>query len=388
MNQSVLSQSISSRKLGRRHARRTRSRSLPRRPPPPPTSARAPRRANARPPPARHSSSAGSEWREDLSISTPPLIPTRARETVARVAWNARVSRISRAGALDARPRAMPRVARAMAPPTPTVPQRLLVGDDARALLEHIEETVRDGGDPEGAVERRRAYVRAGRGAVGEGAVALGGEAGPSRSRRAVRTPAERTLIRFRPVDIIMGKQRFFTRSRARGASVSCIGRDTARARVLTHCPPLTPKTPQGRCRHVSRGERGKGENCNNKGQSVLSLALSHCKEETIEVIKRAEEQEKTRVEFPRYSQRRIKVRRFRRAVLSRSRGRAWTWSPTRESRRRNFSRLNKGVSWENPDGIDLSAERKRAGEEEKGKRSRADLGGIRTNSERSGGRR
>ena len=163
-----------------------------------------------------------------------PHPDARARNRRARRMERARLAHLSSGSALDARPRAMPRVARAMAPPTPTVPQRLLVGDDARALLEHIEETVRDGGDPEGAVERRRAYVRA-RARSGRGrrrCTWRRGEARRTSCARCSTTRVERTLIRFRPVDIIMGKQRFFTRSRARGASVSCIGRDTVRARV------------------------------------------------------------------------------------------------------------------------------------------------------------
>ena len=90
-----------------------------------------------------------------------PHPDARARNRRARRLERARLAHLSSGSALDARPRARPRVARAMAPPTPTVPQRVLVGDDARALLELIEETVRVGGDAEGAVERRRAYVRA-----------------------------------------------------------------------------------------------------------------------------------------------------------------------------------------------------------------------------------
>ena len=104
----------------------------------------------------------------------------------------------------------------------------------------------------------------------------------------------------------------------------------------------------------------------NNKGQSVLSLALSHCKEETIEVIKRAEEQEKTWWNFRdthsdglKYGD--LDARFYPEAAAEPGRG-----VSTRESRRRNFSRLNKGVSWENPDGIDLSAERKRAAKKKK----------------------
>ena len=104
----------------------------------------------------------------------------------------------------------------------------------------------------------------------------------------------------------------------------------------------------------------------NNKGQSVLSLALSHCKEETIQVIKRAEEQEKTWWNFRdthsdglKYGD--LDARFYPEAAAEPGRG-----VSTRESRRRNFSRLNKGVSWENPDGIDLSAERKRAAKKKK----------------------
>ena len=40
----------------------------------------------------------------------------------------------------------------------------------------------------------------------------------------------------------------------------------------------------------------------------------------------------------------------------------------TRESRRGNFSRLNKGVSWDNPDGIDRSLERKAAAKQKREK--------------------
>ena len=104
----------------------------------------------------------------------------------------------------------------------------------------------------------------------------------------------------------------------------------------------------------------------NNKGQSVLSLALSHCKEETIEAIKRAEEREKTWWNFRdthsdglKYGD--LDARFYPEAAAEPGRG-----VSTRESRRRNFSRLNKGVSWENPDGIDLSAERKRAAKKKK----------------------
>ena len=194
-----------------------------------------------------------------------PHPDARARNRRARRMERARLAHLSSGSALDARPRAMPRVARAMAPPTPTVPQRVLVGDDARALLEHIEETVRDGGDPEGAVERRRAYVRARAERSGKAPLHLAAWRGsPDVVRALLDDPCRADIDQISTGRHNYGKTAIFyalTRSRC----VRVVHRTGHRSRARRECTfrRLTrTKTSQGRCRHVSRGERGKGENC------------------------------------------------------------------------------------------------------------------------------
>lgn len=97
----------------------------------------------------------------------------------------------------------------------------------------------------------------------------------------------------------------------------------------------------------------------NNKGQSPYSLAVSHCARETIEAIAEAEKLETTWWNFRLTHSDGLKYgdldeRFFPEAAREPGRG-----VSTVESRRRNFKKLNKGVSWDNPDGVDLQARKK-----------------------------
>jgi len=107
----------------------------------------------------------------------------------------------------------------------------------------------------------------------------------------------------------------------------------------------------------------------NNKGQSVRSLALSHCERATIEAIEEAERRETTWWNFRASHSDGLKYgdldERFFPDEVANEPARGVS---TRESRRGNFSRLNKGVSWDNPDGIDRSLERKAAAKQKREK--------------------
>ena len=99
----------------------------------------------------------------------------------------------------------------------------------------------------------------------------------------------------------------------------------------------------------------------NNKGQSLRSLALSHLTQETIEAIEAKEREEKTDwVNYRDTHSDGLKYgdldARFYAVALEPGRG-----ATTYETRRRNFKRLNKGVSWENPSGIDREGMRRTA---------------------------
>ena len=91
-----------------------------------------------------------------------PHPDARARNRRARRMERARLRILERARSMRVRERCP--ASRAMAPPTSRC-RSVCYQDDARAPLEHIEETVRDGGS-RGAVERRRA-CRARRGRSG-----------------------------------------------------------------------------------------------------------------------------------------------------------------------------------------------------------------------------
>ena len=99
----------------------------------------------------------------------------------------------------------------------------------------------------------------------------------------------------------------------------------------------------------------------NNKGQSLRSLALSHLTQETIAAIEAKEKEETSDwVNYRDTHSDGLKYgdldARFYAAALEPGRG-----ATTHETRRRNFKRLNKGVSWDNPSGIDREGARRTA---------------------------
>lgn len=252
-----------------------------------------------------------------------------------------------------------------MALPSPTVPQRFLVGDDARALLEHIDETC------EGDAERRREYVHARAERSGKAPLHLAAWRGSLDVVRALLEECRADIDQVSTGRHNYGKSPiFYALTRSRYVASRRVSDTTSASRMqfwrfsATDAKSFRLHRDDVVTYLVERGAKVKI--VNNKGQSVLSLALSHCNEETIEVIKRAEEREKTWWNFRdthsdglKYGD--LDARFYPEAAAEPGRG-----ISTRESRRRNFSRLNKGVSWENPDGIDLSGERKRRAKKKK----------------------
>jgi len=219
----------------------------------------------------------------------------------------------------------MPRVARAQEAPPVTIPQKLLVGDDVEALLAHVHSETKGDAD---AIERL-IHARAER--SGKSPLHLA-------AWRGSLEVVEALLSLGCDIDQVSTGRHNYGKSAIFYALTRC--RDEVVMKLL---------------------ERGcKTKIVNNKGQSVLSLALSHCAEETIKAIQEYESAEEgdwlnfrdTHSDGLRYGD--LDSRFYPLAAAEPGRG-----VSTRESRRRNFSRLNKGVSWDNPDGIDLNARKK-----------------------------
>lgn len=219
----------------------------------------------------------------------------------------------------------MPRVARAQEGPPVTIPQKLLVGDDVEALLAHVQSETKGDAD---AIERL-IHARAER--SGKSPLHLA-------AWRGSLEVVEALLSLGCDIDQVSTGRHNYGKSAIFYALTRC--RDEVVMKLL---------------------ERGcKTKIVNNKGQSVLSLALSHCAEETIRAIEEYESAEDgewlnfrdTHSDGLRYGD--LDSRFYPLAAAEPGRG-----VSTRESRRRNFSRLNKGVSWDNPDGIDLNARKK-----------------------------
>lgn len=219
----------------------------------------------------------------------------------------------------------MPVVARAREEPSETVPQSLLVGDDVDGLLRRVLE--RACGD----VERRRAYVHARAERSGKAPLHLAAWRGSLDVVRALAEDLEADIDQISTGRHNYGKTPiFYALTRCRDDVVMYLVERGAKVKII-----------------------------NNKGQSPYSLALSHCSSETIERIRQAEEKETTWWNFRLTHSDGLKYgdldpRFFPEAASEPGRG-----VSTVESRRRNFKRLNKGVSWDNPDGIDLSSQRK-----------------------------
>lgn len=219
----------------------------------------------------------------------------------------------------------MPRVARAQEGPPVTIPQKLLVGDDVEALLAHVQSETKGDAD---AIERL-IHARAER--SGKSPLHLA-------AWRGSLEVVEALLSLGCDIDQVSTGRHNYGKTAIFYALTRC--RDEVVMKLL---------------------ERGcKTKIVNNKGQSVLSLALSHCAEETIKHIEEYESAEEgewlnfrdTHSDGLRYGD--LDSRFYPLAAAEPGRG-----VSTRESRRRNFSRLNKGVSWDNPDGIDLNARKK-----------------------------
>lgn len=206
-----------------------------------------------------------------------------------------------------------------------TVPQSLLVGDDVDGLLRRVLERACGDG------ERRRAYVHARAERSGKAPLHLAAWRGSLDVVRALCEDLEADVDQISTGRHNYGKTPiFYALTRCRDDVVMYLVERGAKVKII-----------------------------NNKGQSPYSLALSHCAEETIERIRRAEEKETTWWNFRLTHSDGLKYgdldpRFFPEAASEPGRG-----VSTVESRRRNFKRLNKGVSWDNPDGVDLSAQRK-----------------------------